>query len=223
MPVKDYHKPESAKYIAADQVALLLRAPMEAGCARDAHLFACMFYLALRVGEAVLLKPEYFDLTHGCVRVPTLKKRRAKKTKSVDAEGRTIYTPPTAEAMAAARLTAPPLVEVPVFPEAMDPLAAVAAWSAGREWCFPGGKARRPITTRLAEVRFALWRDALKLDHAYTAHSLRHSCGSMIAALTKDPVLVRDFLRHSNVSTTNVYLHGGPSKWKGAAGALSLG
>lgn len=223
MPRAGYQKPESAKYIPPDQVALLLRAPHEAGAARDGHLFACLFYLACRVGEAVLLRPDYFDLAHGCVRVPTLKKRRAKKTKTTDEAGRTIYTPPTPEARAAAAAAGPPLIEVPILPEAAEPLAAVAAWSAGRFWCFPGGRTGHPITVRLAETRFALWRDALKLDPAYTSHSLRHSCGSLLAARTKDPVLVRDFLRHSNVSTTNTYLHRGPNRWVGAAGALSLG
>lgn len=223
MPSAGYQKPESAKFIPAPEVALLLRAPMEAGAVRDGHLFACLFFLACRVGEAVLLRPEHFDLAHGCVRVPTLKKRRAKKTKMVEAAGRTTYTPPTEEARAAARAAPPPLIEVPVLPEAEGPLAAVAAWAAGRAWCFPGGRAGRPITVRLAETRFALWRDALKLDHAYTSHSLRHSCGSLLAERTKDPVLVRDFLRHSNVSTTNTYLHRGPNRWRGAAGALALG
>lgn len=222
MPAKGSHKPESAKFIPADQVALLLRAPFEAGHPRDGHLFAALFYLALRVGEAVLLTPVSFDLAHGVVRVPSLKKRRWKVRRVQQPDGSISLVRPTPEERAAARAEGPVLLDVPVLPEAVAPLAALAAWSAGRAWCFAGGRTGSHMTPRTAEYIFARWRDGLGLDKAYTPHSLRHSACSMLAATTKDPVLVRDFARHESVTTTDVYLHRGPGRWLAAGGALSL-
>lgn len=200
MPAKGSRKPERAKYIEREECELLIRAPREAGAVRDHYLFATMFFSALRIGECVQLRPSNFDVAHSCLLVPTLKKRKK------DKDGTKVD----------------PLMEVPIFPEAMQIYREIAEWSRGREWVFPGAKEGRHITERTVENIFDKWCRALGLDEAYTPHSLRHSACSLIAKTTKDPILVRDFARHGNVSTTNVYLHGGKDKWVEAAGSLKL-
>lgn len=202
MPPKGSRKSERAKYIPAEEVSLLLTAPREAGALRDHYFLSTLFYCGLRIGECVILRPEHFDLAHDCMQIPTLKKR------TKDAQGN--------------KIKVIPLKEIPVFPEAKPLLQAVKDWAGNREWVFPGQAAGKHLTTRTGENIFARWTAALKLDKAYTPHSLRHTACSMIAEMTKDPILVRDFARHGNVSTTNVYLHRSLKRWNIAKGSLDL-
>ena len=44
-----------------------------------------------------------------------------------------------------------------------------------------------------------------KRTHGF--HLFRHSAASILAELTRDPLLVRDLLRHSRLSTTAGYVH----------------
>ena len=201
MPPKGYVKSSAAKFIPREAVELLIRAPREAGAMRDHYLFATMFYSALRIGECVRLKPEHLDVAHQCLMVPTLKKRKKDKATGVKID---------------------PLMEVPIFPEAIPIYTEISEWCRGREWIFVGAKDGRHVTERTVENIFDRWCRALGLDEAYTPHSLRHSSCSLIAETTKNPILVRDFARHGNVSTTNVYLHRGPGRWLRAAGSLKL-
>ena len=200
MPQKGFRKPERAKFIPREECELLIRAPREAGAMRDHYLFATMFYSALRIGECVQLRPGNFDVAHACILAPTLKKRKKNK------DGTKLN----------------PLMEVPILPEAVSIYTEIVDWSRGRQWVFPGAKDGRHITERMVENLFDKWCRAVNLDPAYTPHSLRHSACSLMAKMTKDPVLVRDFARHGNVSTTNVYLHGGRDKWAEAVGSLKL-
>lgn len=194
MPVRGHRKPESAKILPDEAVRALLTEPMRHH-ARDGYLFACCYYLACRVGEAVLLRTEHFDLAHDCVRVPTLKRKRESE---------------------------PPLIEVPVL-DGKDTLSDMLAWAAGRAWLFPGGDVKHPhLSVRRALILFARWRDRLGLDPAATIHSLRHTAVSRVYAALKDPVAARDFARHANVATTSHYLHRLPGRWTEARGSLSV-
>lgn len=204
MPPKGYRKPQAAKFMPLEDVQKLLLGPREAGAVRDYYLLATLFYLGVRVGECVQMRSEYFDLAHGCVQIPTLKKRAR------DAAGNRVA----------------PLREVPVL-DGKEVLAQIAAWGKGRPWIFVGGRCRsdetpRHLTTRTAENIFTRWCVGMGLDPAYTPHTLRHTACSLIAAQTKDPALVRDFARHSNISISNTYIHTLPERWDAARGSLRL-
>lgn len=199
MPSKGHQKPERAKFIDTPLVAALLSRPREAGHLRDAFLFGATFYLAGRVGEIVQLKPEHFHFDHKCVMVPTLKKKKK------DADGKPLV----------------PLVEVPII-DGDALLREMVEWAKGREWIFPGEKRGTHLSVRRAQVIFRSWAKVLGISDDATIHSLRHTALSLVAAHTKDVVRVRDFARHSNIATSNTYLHSLPGRWNEASGALRV-
>lgn len=54
-------------------------------------------------------------------------------------------------------------------------------------------------------------------------HGLRHTFASQLYEVTKDVILVRDILGHTNVATTNTYLHRLTSKVSGSTDGLLAG
>jgi integrase len=56
-----------------------------------------------------------------------------------------------------------------------------------------------------------------------TFHGLRHTFASQLYEVTKDVLLVRDTLGHTNVATTNRYLHRLNSKVTGSTDGLLAG
>ena len=64
--------------------------------------------------------------------------------------------------------------------------------------------ALRPITGFIPSA--AKGEDRARQTHS-RVHLFRHSAASILAGLTRDPLLVRDLLRHSRLSTTAGYVH----------------
>ncbi len=186
--------------------------PYRAGRERDYYLLSLTYYLALREVETTWLRPEHFHLDEGEVHVPTAK-RKPRKGEPVD------------------RITRKLLLSVPVlFGE--DVMRAALSWAGrqGSTWLFPSRcKSDSPITTRQFRRTFHLWSKAAALPPEVSAHSLRHSAGThvyeiaggKIRAAGGDPiVLVRDFMRHTDVKTTDIYLHSTPTTIDAARAAL---
>lgn len=44
-------------------------------------------------------------------------------------------------------------------------------------------------------------------DYGYTAHTLRHTAATIIYNYTHDLILLKNFLNHANISTTEIYTH----------------
>ncbi len=69
---------------------------------------------------------------------------------------------------------------------------------------------------------FKLILDKLGIDKALTFHSLRHTCGSYISNSGNVSIkTVQTFLEHSDIATTQIYLHTNMKARQQAAEVLS--
>lgn len=67
------------------------------------------------------------------------------------------------------------------------------------------GAASWRVTPGGLSTRWASW--ARKITgHTYRFHQLRHSYGTRMYLATRDPLLVRDLMRHANVRSTEAYV-----------------
>lgn len=64
-----------------------------------------------------------------------------------------------------------------------------------------------PLTTRQAARIFKHYAKLAGLSARYSIHALRHFRGVHLYAATKDVNLVKETLRHSSLSSTQVYVH----------------
>jgi integrase len=63
------------------------------------------------------------------------------------------------------------------------------------------------ITTRQIRRLFKYYARQIGLNPKYSPHALRHTRGVMVYDETKDIQLVKEALRHTNISITQVYVH----------------
>lgn len=223
MPPRGSIKPQSAKFLTKEQVALLLAAPREAKATRDAHLLAAMYYLGLRDAEVASLRPTHLvHVAQGSVYVPTVKRRRhtcsSRCAKPCVRRG----TWDRRRHRVIDEVLDRPLIEVRLV-GGMKELKALRAWAGDRDWVFPGGRRGRHLSVRTVQRVFRTWADDVGLEAEVTAHSLRHSSISALIERGAPPSLVRDFARHSNLSVTDVYVHTSMEAWRKLADALDLG
>jgi integrase len=201
MPPRRQPKSEHDKFLDREVVRRLLDAPRAAGRLRDYFLLSLMYYLALRSTEVTHLRPEYFNWRTKEVRIPSAK-RKPKPGADVRPEA------------GGAR----PMIVVPIlFGEAVMRAACAWAEKSGQAWMFPSRThPSKPVSTRQVRYTFRMWAKATEVPDEVSSHSLRHSAGTHVyeiggAAVRKaggDPVvLVRDFMRHSDISITSIYLH----------------
>lgn len=207
-------KSEEHKHLTADQVQLLLNGPRMAGRERDYYLLSLAYYLALRGGEAVVLKPEHLNLRSSYAHIPSEKRKPRKGQPVCPSTGR-------------------PLLRIPIlFGDSV--ISAALQWAERNPspsgFMFPSRvDPSKPITTRQFRLTFRLWAKAASLPEEVSAHSLRHSAGThvyasagaKIRASGADPlVLIRDFMRHANIATTSIYLHSSPDTIEAARKAM---
>ncbi len=212
---KGWRKPEDAKRLEKHEVHALLSAALY--IERDPkafYFFALMYLLALRVGEAVLMRWDYIgplDETGRVlnVRVPTLKQHT----------------------------DTPPLISVPVL---SHPRLVLAAFNRRRlpveerrvhsPWLFPSSDPTRHMSIRQAAYLFALCRDAAKLNPRFTPHSLRYAAvGALgdwevaqLGMLEASPRTATAFLRHTTRTTAETYMVRTTTAWRRYHGALDL-
>jgi integrase len=207
-------KSEKHKHLSVDQVQLLLNGPRMAGRERDYYLLSLAYYLALRGGEAVVLKPEHVNLSGVEAHIPS-EKRKPKRGQPV------------------CQSTGRPMITIPIlFGDSV--IAGALQWAQRHPspagFMFPSRvDPTRPISTRQFRLTFRLWAKAAGLPEEVSAHSLRHSAGThvyasagaKIRASGADPlVLIRDFMRHANIATTSIYLHSSPDTISAARRAM---
>lgn len=184
-------KPASLKFLDRRVVLNLLEHPRTHKKARDYFLLSLSYCLALRVCEAVALQAKYLRPEYGEVLVPTAKRKPRRGDMIDESTGR-------------------PLVAVPILFGAHI-VQAAKRWAGTRKFLFPARGTETPISTRQATYTFHRWAKVAGLDRRVSPHSLRHSAATFVQEVVGDDiVLVRDFLRHSNVATTSEYLHKTP-------------
>lgn len=194
-------KPEALKFLSRDEILSLLAGPRKLRKARDYFLLALSYYSALRISEAVSMRHEYLQPEYGEVLVPSAKRKPGKRDRVCKHTGRI-------------------LLRVPVL-HGEEVIRGAKAWGEGRGWLFPTPSGEGHIGVRQAHKTFKRWAQVAKLDERISFHSLRHSAGSHVSdAVGGDVVLLRDFMRHSNIATTSEYLHTLPSKLERAREAL---
>lgn len=210
MPMpRGYRKDEDFKAMEKAQVAALLHAARSIERDPRAYLmFALMYLLGLRIGEATQLKWEYLGPLNAkgepiCVRVPTLKQRQ----------------------------DSPPLLTVPVLSHHNLVLAAFDRRRLTKDqrrarspWLFPGDNGTKPLSHTQAYRVWEHCREAARLDARYTPHCLRHTAATTLAraGVPKTPLIVA-FLRHkTRGDATDVYIHATPTEWVKWRGVLDL-
>lgn len=198
---KGQRKPERFKFIPPDKVALLIDSANEAGDLRASVAIRLSFYLGLRISEVADLRLSDINLDEKKVYVRTLKRGKRMKTKS---EKRTKYWARDE----AHRPTFP--IRIPASKEALatieEAMDLAMADRSGAGFVFQGLRHGTPITRRWICTRFCRYRKMSGIDHRYTFHSLRHTNATLIAMGTKDPLVVRDQLRHANVAQSDRYM-----------------
>jgi integrase len=179
------------------------------------------FYFGLRCGEVAILQARDFDLEEGVLWAKTLKrihrhglcKRCGERPKRICEIQRHKIIPydavplkkpweRTGQEIPTYRLTVPKGRAEKVVVE------AVKRAGSPNGWVFPMPTDRtRPRDTQWFRWRFRVARDKAGIKRLVSFHALRHAHGTLVAMQTKDPVFVRDRLRHTNVATTNRYMH----------------
>jgi integrase/recombinase XerD len=79
-------------------------------------------------------------------------------------------------------------------------------------WRTPLGRALRPDGVEQLFVRLSA-----RVGFYVRPHMLRHSFASEVAAVTKDPALVKELLGHASVRSTDVYMH---ARWNDMRAAV---
>ena len=69
-----------------------------------------------------------------------------------------------------------------------------------------GSRGRRLSERRIQEIVKEAIRSIGIDDHAYSAHSLRHTCAVILLESGVDPYDVQKFMRHRSIDTTEIYL-----------------
>jgi len=148
---------------------------------RDERAFM-LFYaggvLGLRVSEAVNLSRAHFKrLSRGLVDVPTLKQKGH------------------------------PVHPVAVDSQTRDLFSEYLAKMPREQFFLFEGKQQDPIDRKTAHRIFKRYARLAGLDKAYSFHALRHYRGCKMWKATKDLKFCQSQLRHSQMSTTEKYVH----------------
>jgi len=162
---------------------------------RDYHLFLFLGRTGLRISEALALTPKDLFLLHDppfCA-VRTLKR----EGKPVD---EVFLDAPASRAVGRyLRRVLPEILGRPVFDS--DAL-------------FPAVTSRAPapaMSRRNALSLFRFYARRAGFPPGLTLHSLRHYRGTQLYEKTGDLVFTREQLRHANLTTTQIYIHGRPA------------
>lgn len=194
-------KPDALKFLTRDEVLRLLQGPRQLRRARDYYLLALGYYLALRISETIVLRPEHIQVEYGQVLVPSAKRKPKAKDRKCPHTGRL-------------------LLPVPIL-HGEDVIRGAKDWATKREWLFQTPAGGKPISRRQAHKTFKLWAKRAGFDPQISYHSLRHSAGSHVNDAMPDNIIaLRDFMRHANIATTNEYLHMLPSQVQRAREAM---
>lgn len=197
--LKGSHKTQRDKFPTKREVrALLAAAPRVHPDIALAMRLA--YYFGLRCGEVRILRAKHLDLERRTLWAPTLKRihRKDKRRKVTDPAARTDQELPTFP------------LSCPKTPDAQYAMAEAldqAVHNPGR-WVFPAyGVEGAPRDLSWFRRWFGKVRRRAKVRAVLSFHSLRHAHGSLVALGTKDPVFVRDRLRHTDLKTSNIYMH----------------
>lgn len=189
------------KFLERSEVYRILKAAQ--GNARDYYLLSATFYLGLRAKEVVSLRVPHFDWRDedelDLVDVPTAK-RRVRPGDPVDEH------------------TGMLSVTVPII-MGQSVLRRMCEWAGDRTWIFTG-RSMGPMSPKSAAKRFKVHARAAGISPRVSMHALRHSCGTMVREMTGNNVITREYLRHTDEASTQIYTHGTRPAWERAREAL---
>jgi integrase len=229
-------KADREKFFTRDQVKILLdqiKAQGNPKWKRDHAAVFITFHLGLRAGETVLLRREHFrDLEKDLVYVPTLKRAQRIVFSCPSCGRKTVF----GSGKGGKRVTCPkcakkhlfrkqrdrkkgdsslgrniPEISPPVIPRALREYLRTYLGDLPPEqiWLFEGRPGRK-MTVGALRQNFNHYLVSSGLPPVYSFHALRHGWGVVIGEIRRDPVHVRDMLRHKSVRTSEIYVHMGP-------------
>lgn len=106
---------------------------------------------------------------------------------------------------------------VPIVPPLLDEIDRhVAHRRRGTLLLHPDGTPWRPQQLSLTSSKHLA-----NIGMATTLHSMRHAYATRIYAATRDPLLVRDLLGHSSVTTTEIYMQSSTFEAESRIGAIT--
>ena len=82
------------------------------------------------------------------------------------------------------------------------------------------GQAPFPLTTHQIEYRFKCMRRQLGWTEDCIIHAMRHTCASRLVQAGQPLQVVKEWLGHSSITTTEIYEHLAPNALRNALGAL---
>jgi len=183
---------------------------------RAYYLFALMYLLGLRQGEALLLEWDHLgpagpDGAPAYVEIPTLKQR------VYQLEGLSPKERREASEAGALKRTMP----VPIL---SHPRLVVAAFDKKRQpkdhrrvrspWVFPGVEPGEHMSKSHAHRLFTLCIGAARLGgRGLTPHAFRHTAATYLSGAGASETTVQRFLRHTSRSVTQGYIHALPEEW----------
>jgi len=149
----------------------------------------CIANFGLRVSECILLKFKHIEkCKNGFVLIPTLKKRLKKESFI-----------PEKKISCSENLC-------PIILEHIKMIKKNFIHNKDN-WLFPGKSHNSHICRHTLQNAFSDAVIELSLNRKYSIHSLRHYRGTLLYRLTKDIMLVKNEMRHSNINTTQLYVH----------------
>jgi integrase len=227
-------KTDQEKFLTRDQVKTLLdeiKRQENSKWRRDHAAVFIAFHLGLRIGETVLLRREHFrDLEKEQVYVPTLKRAQRIVFSCPSCGRKTVF----GAGKNGKRVTCPkcwkkhlfrirrekknspenrnlPELSPPVIPKALKEYVQeyLRELPPSQAWLFEG-RPGKPMTISALRQNFNHYLVSAELPVCFSFHALRHGWGVVIGEIRKDPVHVRDMLRHKSVRTSEIYVHMGP-------------
>jgi len=167
------------KYLSESQLNHFFKAVDHSRDKRDAFLFRLILFLGLRVQEAVNLKLEDINFDSYQLAVRGLKNGRSR---TYDLNGRLWH-------------------KMKMWLKEREKIAD------GRNpFLFPSSKYfDEPTTSQSLKNAFKRYAEQAGLDGQFSVHSLRHSCGILLARKKESPISIMLWLRHRSVNSTQVY------------------
>ncbi len=228
-------KSEEQKFVTTEQLRSMLKAietdKSNDSRIRDYAIIYCGFYLALRVGEAVLLRRDHFRLLdRGKVFIPTLKRgvrvpcecSCGRKYRVAALRIGELWPCPRCGKRHKVTYNGPPIDHSPpeiapymVEDEVAEYIGAYIKSGMSQEQDCLFGMARMPQTPAsdwTLERIFATYAANAGLGNEYSFHALRHGRGMQLWQQFHDLKLIQSMLRHKDIAAAQIYAHLDPQR-----------
>ncbi len=173
---------EGLPYLNEDQLKRFLKAVRRRKRLRDDLMFSLILYFGLRVAELTHLEVEHVDWDNYGIRIEAVKKGR--KRTYTEIEGALWH-----------KLT-----------RWLKEGRKKCQHADKSPWLFPHRlRYDQPMTTQNVKQLFKYYAKKAGLSEEFSVHSLRHTCGIQRALAGESAIEIMLWLRHREVSSTQVY------------------